>query len=176
MEIVGKLIFLSGPWLKILDFNVILSIFIFVPNGYLNSVSCRNTRWIIIIAVTMRGEMKWNLKNPVRVALSTAKPPQIHWTNTFSRYGTPDTRLVITVAPQKDICPHGKTWPRKDVIITKMKISTHRFHVFLSYMIQNRCFGRYVHNDNRKILMLDYHGLFRLINNSLRNIRHGIYL
>jgi hypothetical protein len=24
-----------------------------------------------------------------------------------------DSKLVITVAPQKDICPHGKTYPMK---------------------------------------------------------------
>jgi len=24
-----------------------------------------------------------------------------------------ETRLVMTVAPQKDICPHGNTYPKK---------------------------------------------------------------
>ena len=26
--------------------------------------------------------------------------------------------LVMTVAPQKDICPHGKTYPRKAIAMT----------------------------------------------------------
>lgn len=31
-------------------------------------------------------------------------------------------RLVITVAPQKDICPHGSTYPIKAIIIKVTKI------------------------------------------------------
>lgn len=34
--------------------------------------------------------------------------------------GIADTKLVITVAPQNDICPHGSTYPIKAVPI-KMK-------------------------------------------------------
>lgn len=49
------------------------------------------------------------MKNRVRVALSTEKPPQTHSTRSVPMYGIADSRLVITVAPQKDICPHGKT-------------------------------------------------------------------
>jgi len=39
-------------------------------------------------------------------------------------YGIADTKLVITVAPQKDICPQGRTYPTKAVIIeiNRMKI------------------------------------------------------
>lgn len=33
-----------------------------------------------------------------------------------------DKRLVITVAPQKDICPHGSTYPRKAIAISITKI------------------------------------------------------
>jgi len=35
-----------------------------------------------------------------------------------------DSRLVITVAPQKDICPQGRTYPRKAVPILTRKIVT----------------------------------------------------
>jgi len=55
------------------------------------------------------GNRKWNAKNRVRVALSTEKPPQIHSTRVVPTYGTADRRLVMTVAPQKDICPQGRT-------------------------------------------------------------------
>lgn len=49
------------------------------------------------------------MKNRVSVALSTENPPQIHSTRAVPMYGTAESRLVITVAPQKDICPHGRT-------------------------------------------------------------------
>lgn len=57
----------------------------------------------------MNGRIKWNAKKRVRVALSTEKPPQIHSTRLVPIYGIAESRLVITVAPQKDIWPHGST-------------------------------------------------------------------
>lgn len=57
----------------------------------------------------IKGRRKWKAKNRVRVALSTEKPPQIHSTKLVPIYGIAESRLVITVAPQKDICPHGST-------------------------------------------------------------------
>jgi len=65
----------------------------------------------------------------VRVALSIANPPQIHWTVIDPTYGIADNRLVITVAPQKDICPHGRTYPMKAVAITTNKMITPIFQV-----------------------------------------------
>lgn len=59
--------------------------------------------------ITANGRRKWNVKNRVSVALSTENPPQIHSTRAVPMYGTAESRLVITVAPQKDICPHGRT-------------------------------------------------------------------
>lgn len=80
-----------------------------IPDGLLDPVSWRNRRWIIASAEMMKGRIKWKAKNRVRVALSTENPPQIHSTRLVPMYGMADSRLVITVAPQKDICPHGKT-------------------------------------------------------------------
>ena len=51
-----------------------------IPEGLLDPVSCRNRRCTIARAAMMKGRMKWNAKNGVRVALSTEKPPQIHST------------------------------------------------------------------------------------------------
>lgn len=62
-----------------------------------------------VAAAMTNGNRKWNAKKRFRVALSTEKPPQIHCTRSFPMYGTAERRLVITVAPQKDICPHGRT-------------------------------------------------------------------
>lgn len=45
----------------------------------------------------------------MRVALSTENPPQIHCTNVLPMYGMAESKLVITVAPQNDIWPHGRT-------------------------------------------------------------------
>jgi hypothetical protein len=42
-----------------------------------------------------------------------------------------DRRLVITVAPQNDICPHGRTYPMKAVAITNRRIITPIFHTSL---------------------------------------------
>lgn len=57
----------------------------------------------------MNGRIKWNAKKRVKVALSTENPPQIHSTRVVPIYGMAERRFVITVAPQKDICPHGST-------------------------------------------------------------------
>jgi len=72
----------------------------------------------------MKGNKKWNVKNRVKVALSTANPPQTHWTSIVPKYGTADNKLVITVAAQKDICPQINTYPMKAAPITKSMITT----------------------------------------------------
>ena len=47
------------------------------------------------------------------MALSTAKPPHSQYTISEPRKGMAENRLVITVAPQNDICPQGRTYPKK---------------------------------------------------------------
>lgn len=73
--------------------------------------------------------MKWKAKNRVRVALSTENPPQIHSTKSEPMYGMAESKLVITVAPQKDIWPHGNTYPIKAVAITANSKRIPIFHV-----------------------------------------------
>lgn len=51
-----------------------------IPEGLLDPVSCRNSRWTAAKAEIIKGKIKWKAKNRVRVALSTEKPPQIHST------------------------------------------------------------------------------------------------
>lgn len=97
----------------------ILSTLELIPRGLLEPVWWRNNKWIIVIAATIKGKIKWNVKNRVNVALSTANPPHTHWTKSVPRNGIADNKLVITVAPQNDICPHGSTYPIKAVPITK---------------------------------------------------------
>lgn len=84
------------------------------------------------MAVIINGIRKWRVKNRVRVALSTANPPHTHCTRSVPIYGIADRRFVITVAPQNDICPHGKTYPRKAVAIVVNRIRTPTDHVWVS--------------------------------------------
>ena len=63
------------------------------------------------------------------VALSTANPPHTHCTTSVPTYGIADRRLVITVAPQNDICPQGNTYPINAVVIVRNKIATPIDHV-----------------------------------------------
>lgn len=72
----------------------------------------------------MIGTKKWKAKNRVKVALSTANPPHSQLTMSAPTYGMAENRLVITVAPQKDICPQGKTYPKKAAAITSNRSTT----------------------------------------------------
>ena len=47
------------------------------------------------------------------------------------KYGMADNKFVITVAPQKDIWPQGKTYPKKAEAIVNKKIITPKFHVWI---------------------------------------------
>lgn len=99
--------------------------------GLLEPVSCRKRAWRAVAAMIANGSRKWKAKKRVRVALSTENPPQIHCTRAFPTYGTAERRFVITVAPQNDICPHGRTYPTNAVIITSRRRTTPIFHVSL---------------------------------------------
>jgi len=44
-------------------------------------------------------------------------------------YGIAENKFVITVAPQKDICPQGKTYPKNAVAIVNSNSTTPIFHV-----------------------------------------------
>jgi hypothetical protein len=48
------------------------------------------------------------------------------------KYGMAENKLVITVAPQNLICPHGKTYPINAVAIVKIYSTTPIFHVSLN--------------------------------------------
>jgi len=111
----------------------ILSRLGFNPRGLLDPVWWRKIRWIITRAATINGRAKWIEKNRLRVALSIANPPQIHCTTISPMYGMAERRFVITVAPQKDIWPHGKTYPMKAVAITIRRIITPTFQTSLRW-------------------------------------------
>lgn len=80
----------------------------------------------------MNGKRKCKEKNRVNVALLIPNPPQIHSTSELPMYGKAENKLVITVAPQNLICPHGSKYPIKAVAIVRIKIVTPKFHVSVS--------------------------------------------
>lgn len=66
------------------------------------------------------------------MALSTANPPQIHSTRVLPIYGMAENKLVITVAPQNLIWPHGRTYPMNAVAMVKRNKITPIFQVSIS--------------------------------------------
>jgi len=66
-------------------------------------LSWRNIKWRALAAETIKGNKKWNLKNRVRVGFLTEKPPHNQVTISSPIKGMAEAKLVITVAPQKDI-------------------------------------------------------------------------
>lgn len=83
--------------------------FVWIPRGLLDPVSCKNKKCTPTKALTIKGNKKWKAKNRVRVALSTENPPQSHFTTSSPINGIDEIKFVITVAPQNDICPQGRT-------------------------------------------------------------------
>lgn len=89
--------------------NSTFSTFEFNPRGFEDPEICKKSRWIIANKVIMKGTKKWREKNRIKVAEFTEKPPHIQQVNSFPTYGTAWKSLVITLAPQNDICPQGRT-------------------------------------------------------------------
>jgi len=97
--------------------NLILSIFVMVFVGFEEPFSCSMIRCINIIIIISIGRMKCSEKNRFNVGLDTEGPPQIHVTRSLPTSGIAVNTPVITVAPQNDICPHGRTYPKNAVAI-----------------------------------------------------------
>lgn len=89
---------------------------------------------MIDIINTINGSKNCNLKNRDKVALSTENPPHSHLT-----YGIADNKSVITVAPQKDIWPHGNTYPRN--VVTIIIIKTPIIHVYFYMAVSDSLYS-----------------------------------
>jgi len=87
----------------------VLSLLGLSPVGIFEPVICNDIKWIITMADKINGSIKWIMKNRLNVAPLTENPPHNHSTIGLPTYGIAETKFVITVAPQKDICPQGKT-------------------------------------------------------------------
>lgn len=86
---------------------------------------------MIIIPKISIGRIKWREKKRIRVGFSTEGPPQIQLVISIPKIGMAERVPVITVAPQNDICPQGRTYPRKAVAITVRRIITPEIQVFI---------------------------------------------
>lgn len=89
--------------------NFILSKLVLIPKGLEEPDSCNKIKWKMINIVNTIGKIKWSLKNRFKVGWETEKFPQIQDVIDNPKYGIAEIILVITVAPQNDICPQGKT-------------------------------------------------------------------
>lgn len=70
-----------------------------MPRGLFEQDLCRKVRWIIVKPAIRNGNRKCRAENT----------PQAHSTAVCPMYGKAEKRLVMTVEPQNDICPHGRT-------------------------------------------------------------------
>lgn len=102
-----------------------------IPRGLFDPVSCRKVRWTSVSPAITNGSRKCRAKNRVSVGLSTENPPQAHSTSVCPMYGIAENRFVMTVAPQNDICPQGRTYPTKAVAIRVSRRMTPTFQVSL---------------------------------------------
>lgn len=103
--------------------NFTFSMLVTVLVGFDDPFSCSRIRCLITIAAIIIGSMKCREKNRFSVGWDTEGPPQIQVTRSFPTSGIADRTPVMTVAPQNDICPQGRTYPRKAVAITDSIIS-----------------------------------------------------
>jgi len=60
--------------------------------------------------------------------LSTENPPHNNSTIDVPIPGIAENRFVITVAPQKLLCPQGNTYPLKPVALLKKKTTIPEYH------------------------------------------------
>jgi hypothetical protein len=89
--------------------NLTISIFTEIPNGLVDPFICNKTKCNKDKATKTKGNKKCNTKNLFNVGLSTEKPPHSQATKYLPIHGKAPNKLVITVAPHKDICPQGNT-------------------------------------------------------------------
>lgn len=99
-----------------------------MPVGLDEPVWCNIIKWIITNAAINNGRRKCSEKKRFSVGWETEKFPHNHWVTVVPKYGIAEIIDVITVAPQNDICPHGRTYPINAAPIDANKITTPELH------------------------------------------------
>lgn len=95
---------------------------------------CNKTRCHTTIAIIKKGKKKCKTKKNFKVAIPTKYPPHTQKTINSPTKGKTLKKLIITEAPQKDICPHGRTYPKKEIVIKNINKTLPLLHTvkFLS--------------------------------------------
>jgi hypothetical protein len=88
-------------------------------------------------AAITNGNKKCRVKNFPNVGLSTENPPHSHNTNFTPTIGTAENKFVITVAPQRLICPQGSTYPKNAVAMTRINITTPVSQAFIQFFVKD---------------------------------------
>ena len=78
--------------------------------------------WAITNPNKTNGKRKWRVNSRSKVGCLTENPPHTQITKSLPTIGIALKRLVITVAPQKDIWPQGRTYPIKAAAIIRRRI------------------------------------------------------
>lgn len=104
-----------------------------VDKGLEDPSWCKKIRWDRASKPTSSGRMKCKEKKRFKVGWETEKFPQSHCMMSLPTYGIADSILVITVAPQKDICPQGRTYPINAAPIVASRIPTPEIHTIGSF-------------------------------------------
>jgi hypothetical protein len=78
-----------------------------MPNGFVDPLTCNRAKCNNDTPNNTKGNKKCKTKKRFNVGLSTLKPPHNQLTIYFPIIGNAPKIFVITVAPQRLICPHG---------------------------------------------------------------------
>jgi len=124
--------------------NFTLSKLVWEVVGFEDPPSWRRIKWTSTKTAMIIGKMKCKEKNRFSVGCDTDGPPQIHVTKSFPTRGMAERTPVITVAPQKDICPHGRTYPKNAVAITANIMITPDIHTFGLFLGEEKYIPRAV--------------------------------
>ena len=92
--------------------------------------SCNRIKCITIIPITNNGTKKCSENIRLKVALQIVNPAQT-FIKIISPLGSTLNKLVMTVAPHRDIFPQGRTYPKNAAPITNTNKSLPLFQRFL---------------------------------------------
>jgi hypothetical protein len=89
--------------------NFTLSKWLGIRVGVEEPLLCRRIRCNLDMMINTNGRRKCKEKNRFKVTPEMEGPPHTQIARSFPTMGMEVNKPVITVAPQSDICPHGRT-------------------------------------------------------------------
>jgi len=97
--------------------------------GELLPLECNPVKCKTIKIRSKKGRRKCREKKVFIVSVLTVKLPHTHLTTVSPTTGSTVTKLVITLAPQNDICPHGSTYPKNEIPIIRIRSRNPEIHL-----------------------------------------------